>query len=176
MNIDRETVVIGQGGEYVVPNTYYYTALVGKFEDGTIGENIVSFAIDKAQAAITVNVPNDVEYDGNPHAASYVLNPGDGTVTLTYMNMGTGEILTTAPTDIGIYAVIVTVSDGQYYYGIPETIYGEFAIYSGESTSVSEINAATQENGAWYTIDGRRVAAPTQPGIYIYNGKKYRVK
>ena len=92
------------------------------------------------------------------------------------MNMGTGEILTTAPTDIGIYAVIVTVSDGQYYYGIPETIYGEFAIYSGESTSVSEINAATQDNGAWYTIDGRRVAAPTQPGIYIHNGRKYIVK
>ena len=172
VNITREALTyVGETN----PGNYNFT-IVGAFAENTMGVKEVPYTINKAQAAIIVNVPDDVEYDGNPHAASYVLNPGDGTVTLTYINMGTGETLTTAPTEIGIYAVVVAVSDGQYYYGIPETVYGEFAIYSGESTAVSEINAATQDKGAWFTIDGRRVAAPTQPGIYIHNGKKYIVK
>ena len=61
-----------------------------------------------------------------------------------------------------------------FYYGSTDA-YGQFAIFTTE-TAVNEINAGTEDNGAWYTIDGRRVKAPTQPGIYIHNGKKYIVK
>lgn len=170
--IDRETVTIGQNGEYVVPGTYNYTALVGAFADGTIGENTVSFEVFRAQPTVLVDIPEDCPHTGNPYAATATVTPGVD-YTIYYQPVG-GAPTTVAPTEIGVYTVIVVTEQNDYYYGTNEA-YGQLVIYS-TSTAVNEINAATKDNGAWYTIDGRRVAAPTQPGIYIHNGKKYMVK
>ena len=48
----------------------------------------------------------------------------------------------------------------------------------GEATGLKAIDNSqlTIDNGAWYTIDGRKVTAPTKKGIYIQNGKKVVVK
>ena len=48
----------------------------------------------------------------------------------------------------------------------------------GEATGLEAIDNSqlTIDNGAWYTIDGRKVTAPTKKGIYIQNGKKVVVK
>ncbi len=46
----------------------------------------------------------------------------------------------------------------------------------GEATGLQEMGAAKESNNAWYTIQGIRVPAPTAPGIYIHNGKKYILK
>ena len=67
------------------------------------------------------------------------------------------------------------MAETPYYYGLNQG-YGELVIYSDDSTAIIELDEAAKDNGAWYTIDGRRVAAPTQPGIYIHNGKKYMLK
>ena len=45
----------------------------------------------------------------------------------------------------------------------------------GGDDAVETINAVVGD-GYWYTIEGVRVAEPTQPGLYIHNGKKYIVK
>ena len=155
------------------PGTYNYT-IVGEY-DATIGVKEVPYTIYKAQASVYVDVPDDVEYDGEEHPATVILVEGDGVLTVTYKNTGTGETTSEAPVEPGTYLVIVEVSDGQFYNGIPATPYGPFVIYATE-TSLDELSINGEDNGAWYTIDGRRVATPTQPGLYIHNGKKYIVK
>ena len=45
-----------------------------------------------------------------------------------------------------------------------------------ETTKITNTNITNIANGEWYTIDGRKVNAPTKKGIYIMNGKKVVVK
>ena len=45
-----------------------------------------------------------------------------------------------------------------------------------EATKITNTNITNITNGEWYTIDGRKVAAPSKKGIYIMNGKKVVVK
>ncbi|MBQ9577712.1 MAG: hypothetical protein IJV11_12650 [Muribaculaceae bacterium] len=100
-------------------------------------------------------------YDGNPKIFVVTVNGmpvviGDND---EYVNPGT-------------YTVVV--AEGNYNentIGI-QTI--TFVIEN--TTAVEEISVSNEDNGAWYTVDGCRVAAPTQRGIYIHNGKKYIVK
>lgn len=71
----------------------------------------------------------------------------------------------------GVYTVVV--AEGDYYENTIGVLTITFMI--DEATGVEEI-AVANENGAWYTVDGKRVAAPSEPGFYIHNGKKYIVK
>ncbi|SDO61646.1 hypothetical protein SAMN04487900_1392 [Prevotella communis] len=45
-----------------------------------------------------------------------------------------------------------------------------------ETTKIANTNITNITNGEWYTIDGRKVNAPSKKGIYIMNGKKVVVK
>ena len=130
--------------------------------------------LGKAQPIVNVVIPDDCPYTGNPYAATVTVVQG-GEATTTYVYMGTGLPIEGEPVEIGIYSVIVNVAETPYYYGLNQG-YGELVIYSDDSTVITELDEAAKDNGAWYTIDGRRVAAPTQPGIYIHNGKKYMLK
>jgi hypothetical protein len=48
-------------------------------------------------------------------------------------------------------------------------------VYEGETTSLTP--ALSKGEGAWYTLDGRKLTQqPTQKGIYINNGRKIMVK
>ena len=156
-----------------VPGTYTYT-VHGHYVLNTIGVNEVEYTLDKGMPQVTVVVPEDVEFDNNAHGATVTVVAG-GEATVTYVNAATGEILTEAPVQTGVYVVIVEVAENDYYYGMEPTIYGQFEIYTTE-TAVNELTVAGEDNGAWYTIDGRRVSAPTERGLYIHNGKKYIVK
>ena len=51
---------------------------------------------------------------------------------------------------------------------------GKPAAEDGEATGIETVKNA-QESGAWYTIQGVRVAQPTK-GLYIHNGKKVILK
>ena len=165
---------LGENGEYTNPGTYTYT-LEGEYDKGTIGTNTIEFTVDKAQSEIDVIVPESVEYDGCPHGVTVTLISGDGNVTVTYVDLATGGAITNEPTEVGIYEVFVEVAESEFYYGIASTSYGQISIYS-TGTDVKELSTATTDDGAWYTVDGKRVAAPTHPGFYIHNGKKYIVK
>ena len=56
--------------------------------------------------------------------------------------------------------------------GDPRWLSGKGA---GEATGIDTVKDAQNEEGAWYTIQGVRVAQPTK-GIYIHNGKKVVIK
>ncbi|MCI6161442.1 MAG: hypothetical protein SPI18_05510 [Prevotella sp.] len=46
--------------------------------------------------------------------------------------------------------------------------------FEGETTAIDNAvteSAGAQDNGAWYTLDGRKVSKPTK-GVYVRNGKK----
>ena len=165
---------LGADGAYTLPGNYSQS-IWGQFDTNTIGINTVEYFVTKGQAAINVIVPDDVEYDGQPHGATVTVLAGDAEPVVTYINVATGEILTEAPVQVGYYSVVVVVPDTEYYNGIPETSYGTFRIYEG-TTGVNELTMDNEDNNVWYTIDGRRVVAPTERGIYIHNGKKYIVK
>lgn len=155
------------------PGTYTYT-IEGVYQENTIGVMDVEYTISKGQAQIEVIVPEDVEYDGEAHGATVNVIAGDGDVTVTYVNAATGEESNEAPSAVGVYIVVVEVADSEYYNGIDATNYGQFEIYD-QVTGIHEINVDQKGNNEWYTIDGRRVVAPTAPGLYIHNGKKYIV-
>ena len=167
---DNEPIIIGEDGAYINPGVYNFT-VEGVFAENTIGVNVVEFEIVKGQAVIDVDFPESVEYDGQAHGATVEVIVGDNDYIVTYVNVETGEVMTEAPVEIGVYEVFVEVLDSELYNGIENQSYGEITIYR-KHTAVEELTIDSEDNGAWYTIDGIRVNAPTQRGIYIHNGKK----
>lgn len=164
----------------VEPGTYavFVEVTEGAYYAGIEKKNYGEFTIDRRPCEYTAVFPEkQIKYDGNQHGATITVPEGSGNVTVIYKNLGTGEESTTPPTEVGRYAIILSIDDsGEYYYGMDATIIYTYEIYLLYPTAVDELNADQMDNGAWYTIDGRRVAAPTNSGIYIHNGKKYIVK
>ena len=62
---------------------------------------------------------------------------------------------------------------------LPATIKVRLVSASGEVNGIGRLNIATGEatfgDGAWYSLDGRRVQAPTK-GVYVKNGRKVVIK
>jgi hypothetical protein len=171
----------------VEPGTYavFVEVTEGEHYEGIDNAKYGEFTIDRRPCEYTVvSLPEkQIKIDGQQHGAVVTVPEGSGNLTVIYKNLVTGEESTTPPSEEGRYAIIVIVDDtGVHYKGTEETfgeervIIWEFEIYVKYPTAVNELNADQMDNGAWYTIDGRRVAAPTNSGIYIHNGKKYYVK
>ena len=64
---------------------------------------------------------------------------------------------------------------------LPETIKVRLISANGEVTGIGTISTKTGEgtidNGAWYSLDGRRIEGkPSTKGIYVNNGKKVVIK
>ncbi|MDE5850601.1 MAG: hypothetical protein K2H38_10700 [Muribaculaceae bacterium] len=57
-----------------------------------------------------------------------------------------------------------------------DTAISKITVFSQVGGDAVEAINAVEGDGYWYTIEGVRVAEPTQPGLYIHNGKKYIVK
>ncbi|UKK56709.1 hypothetical protein [Prevotella communis] len=57
--------------------------------------------------------------------------------------------------------------------GVPSA---RITIVFEDATKIANTNITNITNGNWYTIDGRKVNAPSKKGIYIMNGKKVVVK
>ena len=54
-------------------------------------------------------------------------------------------------------------------------------VYTGTSEddlidAIQTVDAGLDADGATYDLSGRRVNKPTQPGLYIVNGKKIAIK
>ena len=120
--------------------------------------------------------------EGKTYGATATLPEGSGNYTITYYDITLDPenpvLLPGAPSAVGKYIIVFFVDDsGEYYYGMDEpAIVWQYEIYTETPTGVNELTIGFEDNGAWYTIDGRRVAAPTERGFYIHNGKKYYVK
>ena len=53
----------------------------------------------------------------------------------------------------------------------------ELKNYASSSAGINSINVQKQPDGAWYTLDGRRLTSePATKGLYIHQGKKVIVK
>jgi len=166
---------LGADGEYTNPGTYSQS-IWGVYEMNTIGINTVEFTVTKGQAVVDVVSPGNVAYDGNEHGATVTLVTGDTQPQVVYYQLdeeGNPHEITGVPVNEGVYIVVVTVPESEFYFGVTEEA-GPYQIYV--TTGVKELNIDGEDNGAWYTIDGRRVAAPIERGIYIHNGKKYIIK
>ena len=57
--------------------------------------------------------------------------------------------------------------------GVPSA---RITIVFEDATKIANTNITNITNGEWYTIDGRKVNAPSKKGIYIMNGRKVVVK
>ena len=159
----------------VVPGTYDVVVTVTETDHYYgLEQTVGTFTIKKAPCVFDVIVPEDVEHDGEGHPATVIVTQG-GEPIVTYLNTKTDVISADDPVDIGEYYVIVEIPETDLYEGLPSTMFGPFEIYS-EATSLQEMGAAREGDNAWYTIQGIRVPAPTAPGIYIHNGKKYILK
>ena len=163
----------------VEPGTYevFVEVTPGEFFDGMENKSYGEFLIDRRPCEYTLTLPEaSIKYDGFTHGATVTVPEGSGVPTIKYLDLTNraSEPTTTPPSAVGRYAIILEIDDsGKYYYGLDEpTIVWQFEIYT-EQTGVNELTIDNEDNGAWYTIDGRRVAAPTQSGIYIHNGNKY---
>ena len=164
---------VGEDGEYTYPGTYSQS-IWGDYDMETIGIATVEFMVDKGQPQITVEYDTPVKYDGNAHGATVTVVAGDAEPVVTYQDIINEIVLTEDPVNVGEYLIIVNLPETDLYYGITDASFGPIVIYA-DPTSINEV-VVGNDNGAWYTIDGRRVAAPTERGIYIHNGKKYFVK
>nr|WP_295394135.1 starch-binding protein [uncultured Prevotella sp.] len=70
------------------------------------------------------------------------------------------------------YFVINNGKDGSTLTG--ETVYISGQASSIENTTLQEVKKT--EDNAWYTLTGMRISKPTQPGLYIHNGKKVIIR
>lgn len=159
----------------VYPGTgYFVTAGLYPY---SIGYVEYPFTINKAACVYEVILPEpQIDYDGQGHGATVVVPEGSGIVTVTYVNMATGAISTIQPVQPGLYEIYVEIAEGDYYYGIDNTLVGEFEIVSsGPDTGVEEISMDQAGEKVIYNMQGARVLT-LQPGLYIINGKKVLVK
>ena len=159
----------------VYPGTgYFVTAGLYPY---SIGYVEYPFTIDKAACVYEVILPEpEIDYDGYGHGATVVVPEGSGQVTVTYVNMATGATSTVEPVQPGIYEIYVEIAEGDYYYGIDNTLVGEFEIVSsGPDTGVEELLMDQTGERVIYNMQGARVLN-FQPGLYIINGKKVMVK
>ena len=74
-----------------------------------------------------VDVPDDVDYDGQPHGASGSTT-STGTLTIYYTTHGGSDYTQTAPTAPGTYDVYVEISESDLYEGLARTLVGTFTI------------------------------------------------
>ena len=167
------------------PGTYevFVEVTEGEYYNGIENTKYGEFTIDRRPCEYELDLPeasNKYE-EGKTYGATATLPEGSGNYTFTYYDISNDPanpvLLPGAPSAVGRYLIVFYVDDsGEYYYGMDEpAIVWTFEIYTTQ-TGVEEISIGTQDDGVWFTIDGRRVAAPTERGFYIHNGKKYYVK
>ena len=61
--------------------------------------------------------------------------------------------------------------------GYPLSAIKELKSFLGGSSGIETVRSTSQQDGIWYTLDGRRLnGKPAARGLYIHNGKKIIVK
>ena len=59
-------------------------------------------------------------------------------------------------------------------YGTLQTA-GAKANGFGVTDGIENVEISLGDNNPWYTLSGMRVEKPSQPGLYIHNGKKVMI-
>ena len=94
----------------------------------------------------------------------------------------TNYVLAEGANGTGFYIIneTGTLAAGKAYLSIPTaTAYSRQAItlefQDEEATGISD-NRSSASDATWYDLQGRRIAKPTKPGLYIRNGQKITVR
>jgi len=114
---------------------------------------------NKMNATTTINGKtwyyNTYAIDNEDDVVNFVFNNGSGTQTVDKTGINKTTYL----------EITSTTSAGKY------TINDVTA-----ATGINNITTDTNRDNNWYTIQGTKVDAPFQPGLYIHNGKKIVIK
>lgn len=152
-----------------VNHGYYVDGVYKTTIERTGGEVMVYF--DNTTANLS-NVYCYV-YLGNNAAAEW---PG---LQMTYdasatLNGKTGWYTVKVPEAFGTgYFVVNDGTSGTLLEG--QTVYVEEKTATAiETTTITEVEKTADDN--WYTLTGMRISKPSQPGIYIHNGKKIIIR
>lgn len=113
--------------------------------------------------------------DGEPYTFKGILTP----TTLT--TDGSQYFLNNAGTSFVLPANNTSKLKATRAYFILPTGSGQaqsfsFRFENGGLTGISEASTDSRHDGSWYTIEGRRIAQPTEKGIYIHGNRKVVVK
>ena len=180
LTASQVTSAFGNGAEVYAfsensDNANDITINFNKVNAGTISANVP--VLVKATAASTEQVFNGVQVVAPTQGAAvqgtnanFIGVFGPTTVAAGDYFIGNGAVYkSTGATNIKAFRA---------YIDVDNTVAGEVKLFiDGITTGISEINgaAASEEQGAIYTLAGQRVQK-AQKGLYIVNGKKVLVK
>ena len=143
-------------------NIFYDVYRLYQFVQGnqmsTTTDNFIYYDVTSPQA----NDYTRTDKQGNPYTTKLDAAPFDVPTAALDLTKADGGLKLTPKGDAS------KVGDPRWLGG------GKAADDNGEATGIEAVKDA-QAEGAWYTIQGVRVAQPTK-GLYIHNGKKVIVK
>ena len=158
------TVRVGFDGQDVYIQDLFGTEVPGGWVKGTITE-----VESKKYVVFEKNqYVGDLKNGLSAYLTGYV-NGEDGKGTVGNVLMSYNE---TDQTFLFMNSIILTRFKNSLRY---ETIYVNLTI-GNMPEGISNVNNDAKATNVWYSINGVRVAQPTQKGLYIRNGKKYLVK
>jgi hypothetical protein len=140
--------------------TYTLTGVAGGSAVSTVGTNLLHGSDDSALTGQDVASPDDYLY--------YKLAYGPaGTSLATQFGWFWG----------GPDGMNFNINGHRAWLAVPKSAGARAYIIDGEATSVESLELSTgSEGGSWTDLQGRRIAMPSQPGIYLKNNRKVVIK
>ncbi|MBR4563857.1 MAG: starch-binding protein [Paludibacteraceae bacterium] len=89
----------------------------------------------------SVKLPLSCQYDGEAHVATAQTIDGVGAATFTYLVNGVAQ----EPVDGGIYDVVLSIAEGEFYYGISDVPVGTFTIWRMDAAEWTALQAIYAE-------------------------------
>lgn len=118
----------------------------------------------------------DITYDGKPHYAKGETEVGVGEMHFAYINTDNMERTEEPPVDPGHYVVLMSIDEGEWYYGMSEEDISGFSIYEFDDSdwvAIQYIKEALEAKGlgCGWNISGGITSAPNIPDITVEQGK-----
>ena len=127
------------------------------------------------------SVTTDKVYANESSVVTATVIPMEGHVleTFTVTDANGAEIPVTAPA--AAKAAARTAAEGTTAvtrsFTMPATDVTITVTFTENTTAIQQVKTERpREDGKWYTLSGTPVEKPTQPGVYIQNGKKILIK
>ena len=140
--------------------TYTLTGVAGGSAVSTVGTNLLHGSDDSALTGQDVTSPDDYLY--------YKLAYGPaGTSLATQFGWFWG----------GPDGMNFNINGHRAWLAVPKSAGARAYLIDGEATPVESLELSTgSEGGSWTDLQGRRIAMPSQPGIYLKNNRKVVIK
>ncbi len=140
--------------------TYTLTGVAGGSAVSTVGTNLLHGSDDSALTGQDVASPDDYLY--------YKLAYGPaGTSLAKQFGWFWG----------GPDGMNFNINGHRAWLAVPKSAGARAYLIDGEATPVESLELSTgSEGGSWTDLQGRRIAMPSQPGIYLKNNRKVVIK